>query len=891
MTPTPIIDDAAIRDGVTFVVPTRRLAYHLKARHDAACLARGLVAWRTPDVVTWPVLCRRLFDADRVAGRTRRRWLAPALARAVWERIVRRDPHHAQVLAPAGLGAVAHASWTLLHEYCIPVAALTSDAGVEAATFAGWVTAYTDWLEAGDWQDAALAAVCVDTPAAGSACRFVGFERFTPQQQAFIDRCRAAGVRVDVTAHADEDTTGLAQVLTCNDFDAEIEAAARWAARWLEQHPDGRLALVVPALGRERARLRRVLDRVFVPPSAMTGGPAPESKAYELAAARPLLERPVVAAALAWIDAASGALPWQAVSALLLGAFDGAAALETHARAELDVKLRRHRAFVPGLLQVAAAARLGSAVATAERLERVAERATHWRGARLLPSQWAAEFSGLLRDLGWPGVADDSAEHQAVQRWQALLGEFGASDDVVGTSSCGQALAQLRQHAVETAFEPQEIAASLLVIDPDTALGMTFDAVWICGLDAGRWPLPANPDPFLPRDWQARQGIPGATAELAEAQARHTLQRLCRAAPQAICSVSLFEDETPLLPSALVEGLPRVTALDAWTAPDATHALFAARPVLETLVDDALPAFAVHEVVKGGARLLELQAACPFRAAVELRLGGTALEEPVTGIAATERGTLVHSILQAFWAEVRDQARLLAMTVEARAERVTAIAAATLRPLRGPADDVRNRLLDLEQAALVARVLELLALDAQREPFVVAHVEEARTLDVGGVQVRVVLDRVDRLADGSYAFIDYKTGANARPAAWLGERPELPQLPLYARTVAPDEVGAIAFGTVRKGATAYSGFVHEAGVFSSLKPFDAARAPFKDYADWKTLLSEWQRRLDTLAREHARGEASLAPNPTRACRHCHLPGLCRSGQSFAAVAEGADDAE
>ncbi|HWJ06113.1 MAG TPA: PD-(D/E)XK nuclease family protein [Steroidobacteraceae bacterium] len=891
MTSTSIFDDAAIRDGVTFVVPTRRLAYHLKARHDAACLARGLVAWRTPDVVTWPVLVRRLFDADRVAGHTRRRWLAPSLSRAAWERIVRRDPQHAQVLAPAGLGAVAQGSWGLLHEYCIPVAALTSEASVETVAFAGWAAAYTDWLDAGDWQDPARAAACVGTPSAGTAYRFVGFERFTPQQQDFVNRCRAAGVLIDVTSHADEETTGPAQLVTCNDFDAEIEAAARWAACRLEQQPDARLALVVPALGRERARLRRVLDRVFVPQSAVTGGPAPESQAYELAAARPLLERPVVAAALAWIDAASGALPWQAVSALLLGAFDGAAVAECHVRAELDVKLRRHRVFVPGLLQVAAAARLAGAVVTAERLERVAERAARWHGARLLPSQWAADFSGLLRDLGWPGVAEDSAEHQAVQRWQALLGEFGASDDVVGALSCSRALAQLRQHAGETAFEPQEIAASLLVIDPDTALGMKFDAVWVCGLDAGRWPLPANPDPFLPRDWQVRQGIPGATAELAEAQARRTLQRLCRAAPQAICSVSLFEDETPLLPSALVEGLPPVVALDAWTAPDATHALYESRPVLETLVDDALPAFAAHEVVKGGSRLLELQAACPFRAAVELRLGGTALEEPVTGIAATERGTLVHSILHAFWDEVRDQARLLAMPVETRVERVTAIAAATLRPLRGPADDVRNRLLDLEQAALVARVLELLELDAQREPFVVAHVEESRTLDVGGVQVRVVLDRVDRLADGSYAFIDYKTGANARPAAWLGERPELPQLPLYARTVAPDEVGAIAFGTVRKGATGYAGFVHEAGVFSALKPFDAMKSPFKEYGDWKALLSEWQRRLDTLAHEHAQGDARLAPNPAKACRHCHLPGLCRSGQSFAAAGEGADDVE
>jgi RecB family exonuclease len=213
----------------------------------------------------------------------------------------------------------------------------------------------------------------------------------------------------------------------------------------------------------------------------------------------------------------------------------------------------------------------------------------------------------------------------------------------------------------------------------------------------------------------------------------------------------------------------------------------------------------------------------------------------------------------------------------------------TLAPLRATADEVRLRLLDLEQAWLEQRALELLAQDAAREPFTVVHVEEPRVLDVGGVQVRVVLDRVDRLADGTHAFIDYKTGSSARPGAWMGERPELPQLPLYVRTVAADSVSAVAFGVVRKGGTGYLGYVRAPDLFAPLKPFDAARTPFRDYTDWKALLQQWARRLDTLAHEHAAGDARLAPNPTKACRNCHLPGLCRSAQAFV-EAEEVDDA-
>jgi probable DNA repair protein len=655
----------------------------------------------------------------------------------------------------------------------------------------------------------------------------------------------------------------------------------------LQDRPDERLALIVPELARMRARVRRMLDRVLVPGAAFTGGPAPESTAYELAAARPLLERPVVSAALDWLAACISPPELAAASALLRGAHDGAAGSETDARAELDVQLRKAGVPQAGLDYLAREAHGRGCPATAAQLQAAAARARTWTGSRL-PSQWAPEFFELLRAIGWPGPGPGSAEHQAVQRLQALLGEFSASDDVAGPLRASAALAHLRDLAAVTAFEPQEIAAPLLVIDPDTALGMHFDAIWVCGLDAARWPPPANPDPFLPREWQARQGIPGATAELSEQQSRRTLQRLLASAVTALCSVPRFEDDAPLLPSALVAELPRLAAVSLWSGKLASSAQFAARPALETLIDGSLPAFTPHEVVKGGARLLELQAACPFRAAVELRLGGVELEHPAAGIAATERGKLAHAVLQAFWDEVREQPALLAMDAAQRVALVHAHVQSVLAPLRAAADEVGARLLDLEERWLAARVLELLQQDAQRAPFTVEWVEEPRVVDVGGVQTRIVLDRVDRLADGTFAVIDYKTGANAQPAAWMGERPELPQLPLYVRAIGQDQVSAVAFGVVCTGNTEYRGFARDGAVFPQLKPFDAAKAPFQDYANWGDLLDTWNRRLESLAREHAQGDARLAPNPTKACRYCHLAGVCRSAQALLAPEEGGD---
>ncbi|MDH4310354.1 MAG: PD-(D/E)XK nuclease family protein [Gammaproteobacteria bacterium] len=875
--------------GTTYVAPTRRLAHFLRARHDAACQARGLGVWPTPDVVTWPELLRRQFDVDRAAGRTTARWLDTSHGLIAWEQIVRRDVDLRPVLLPSGLGAVAQHSWELLHAYRIPVRALAGDEGPEVQAFARWAAEFGRWLEQGGWLDPALASLSVGPLPADTPVEFVGFDRWTPAQAAFIERVAGQGARVAVRPAVPADAPLDARAVECNDFDAELDTAARWAAQRLQEQPDERLALIVPQLARERARVRRVLDRVLVPAAAFTGGPVPESMAYELAAARPLLERPVVSAALDWIAACIATPELSAAGALLRGAHDGAAASESYARAELDVMLRKSGVPQAGLDYLAREARAHGCPATAAQLQAAAARARTWTGSRL-PSQWAPEFFELLRAVGWPGPDPASAEHQAVQRLQSLLGEFGASDDVAGPLRVSVAFAHLRELAAGTAFEPQEIAAPLLVIDPETALGMHFDAIWVCGLDAARWPPPANPDPFLPRELQARQGVPGATAALSEQQARRTLQRLVVAAATAICSVSRFEDEAPLLPSALVTGLPRLDSIPLWPGAQASSAQFDARPALDTLLDGSLPAFARQEVVKGGSRLFELQGACPFRAAVELRLGGVELENPAAGIAATERGRLAHAVLQAFWNEVREQAVLLAMSAGQRVATLRTHVQAVLAPLRATADEVGMRLLDLEERWLAARVLELLQQDAERAPFTVELVEDARVIDVGGVQTKIVLDRVDRLADGTLAVIDYKTGAGAKPAAWMGERPELPQLPLYVRAVGQHDVGAVAFGIVCKGSTGYRGFAREGAVFPQLKAFDAARAPFKDYASWDDLLQAWNTRLESLAREHAQGDARLAPNPARACRYCHLPGVCRSAQALQEAEEGDDAA-
>lgn len=873
---------ADTRPNETVVTPTRRLAHHLKVRHDEACLAQGLAVWPTPDILPWSALIERMFQLDRQAGRTELRWLGDGAARLWWERLVQRDPNGAAIISPQGLGRAAHRSWRLLHDYEIPLGALSGDNGPEVAAFARWSAEYSSWLEAHHWLDAAQAPLRIDAASAGPRLRLVGFDALTPAQTTFTQRLADAGI--EVVAEPAASPAVRQGWVAVRDRDAEIDLAARWAARRLDGGSTARLAIIVPGLDQDRARVRRGLDRVLAPAATVCGGPAPESMAYELAAARPLGDQPLVASALEWLAAFCGEPDLADCSALLRSPFCAGAEAEAGSRARLDAWLRRHESQDYSLARLAARAARGQCAQLASLLKAALEQGDRWP-RRALPSAWSKAFFGLLRAVGWPGERLDSPEHQARQRWQALLGEFGAHDDVTGAVSAAEALDHLRELADATLFEPQEIRAPLLVIDPETSAGMHFDAVWVCGLDATRWPPAAAPDPFLPRAWQARRSVPGANAETVAIAARRTLDRLRACAPDVLLSVPQFDGEAPLLPSALLADIAAAAVPATWSRPSPAQAIFAARAPLDIRIDGAMPNLAAGERTVGGARVLELQAACPFRASAELRLGARQLEEPTIGLDAKVRGTLVHEVLALLWTDFADSATLATLSPDARLERLRSAIDVTLQPLRAAASPVLSRLLDLEALWLESRVLELLDRDLARPAFVVESIEAQHAVDIGGLHLDLRLDRVDRLADDTLAVIDYKTGADAEPKAWLDERPKLPQLPLYVEALGAARVSAVAFGRIRAGNTAYAGLASDDG------RFPGCRATPKAYESWAHLLETWHRRLESLAREYVVGDARLAPDPAHACQYCPLPGLCRIGDTrrLALIEEARDE--
>jgi ATP-dependent helicase/nuclease subunit B len=163
---------------------------------------------------------------------------------------------------------------------------------------------------------------------------------------------------------------------------------------------------------------------------------------------------------------------------------------------------------------------------------------------------------------------------------------------------------------------------------------------------------------------------------------------------------------------------------------------------------------------------------------------------------------------------------------------------------------------------------------------------------MGGLRVQVRPDRVDRLADGTLAIVDYKTG-KVRSEAWLGPRPDEPQLPLYATACVQgvvggqgggaERVGALMFAQLRPGDTRAVALAHAEGLLPGATVIGPTEIRITR-PGWDGLLADWQEVLAQLAQQFVAGDAAVAPKDyPQTCRTCALALACRAAERSSAA--------
>jgi len=251
---------------------------------------------------------------------------------------------------------------------------------------------------------------------------------------------------------------------------------------------------------------------------------------------------------------------------------------------------------------------------------------------------------------------------------------------------------------------------------------------------------------------------------------------------------------------------------------------------------------------------------------------------------------LAHDALKALWDTLRDKASLLALDRDALAACIHAAAGSAIAGLSlARQQSLPPAVYGEEHGRLIAVLQKWIELERARPSFAVADTEKRATLALGPVTLSLRLDRVDTLEEGGSVIIDYKSGRATKPTKWFEERPQAPQLGLYAlaqRAASPDvRLRALVYAQLRADEVQAVGVAADALAWPGLAELSQLK-----FNDWPALEAWWAAHLGALAGEIAAGRATVSPRfyPST-CRTCGLQALCRIESARVKDGANADD--
>lgn len=906
-----ILTTDAIADldaGAVLLAGTNRLARGLRHEYNRAMEEGGRTAWESPTVSTALSWLRELWQ-DELAftdtGVGHRALLTKEQETAVWERVIREwcKRSERKLIQIEAAADSARSAYRLQYDWHLPEPTEKDHPVDDVRAFMGWKNDFDAWCGDNGWISESRLMESVAVAFRNSVLHpppgvlLAGFEEVTP---ALEDLLQALS-DVEVPVHRLESAPREASVrmAACRTPADEIAACVVWVRKQLEADPAQKLGIVVPDLGDRRAEIARVFEDVLSPESVLPG--AQPGRHVNFSLGPPLSSYPVVASALNALKLLNGDIELNQLGSLLRSPFLGEGDAEAQKRALLDVSLRRfgeRSVRIPWLIEVAGEQRNGRL----DQSPRLASRLKRLQGfmkelpSKAGPTVWAQSFENALTILGWPGERMlDSAEHQARNRWSRLIDAFAGLEAMVPAMTLRTAIGRLRRMASATTFQPESAAAPVQILGLLEATGAQFDAIWVMGLTDTTLPGLPHTHPLLPSELQRARGLPHSTPERELEFALRRLRGLTSAAPEVILSYPQMDGDNENVASPLLN----VYHVNEFDQAECRYPSYASRILdsvpeggLEEVEDHQAPPLEPARRASGGSGPLTSQSACPFQAFARHRLHAERLEEPQDGLDARDRGGLVHNALQKLWEEIRDRDTLLGMSAETLEDLIKRVVDEAVNDLR----EKRPTTLTPTFSALQKRAIERLLAgwveqETERSTFRVVETEkELREQQIGPLTIRrLVVDRIDELEEGGRVVVDYKTGRGKSRNAWRGERPDEPQLPLYA-TLTDGDVGGVVFANVKADKPGWSGLMRDDAVIKRDKAYPSgnSRSEWEAlYPDWQALLAGWRRDLEALAEGFVAGDARVDPkNPRHTCTFCHLSAACR----IAELTERADGA-
>jgi ATP-dependent helicase/nuclease subunit B len=887
---------AAIENGDTVITSTARAARALRRSYGEARRSQGQEAWQSPDILDWDSWLNRLWQKRLRSGDETRLLLTTLQEQQIWVRVVKPSIEGRRLISVLGVAELAQQAYALLCTYrALDFLSGERAAGSDVESFREWARAFKhlcsreEWLSRSELPLVLREAVLANQLETTTPLLLTGFDRITPAQQYLLDALLQKEHQVEVTAPTDLSTVASPQLVKAVDKRDEISTCALWARQELASAH--RIAIVVPNVSSVRPQIESIF-RQRLAPQAVAIGERDLPLPFEFSLGVPLENVPMARAALLLLRWIHDPLPQEQLSWLMLSGFLCEQQDELLPIAAFDAKLRSQAMRQPdqdldAFLQLLStgskeAVPLGALL---HRL-RIARKILQ-QDAAINFSEWVTVAERILAAVHWPGAHSmQSEDFQVESRWSQLLDNVAALAFDGRKAGYPEFLEVLEQQAAQTIFAPESRNAPIQILGPLEAAGLTFDALWFLGADDANWPAPVRPHPFLPTLLQRKHGMPHADTAADWKLAQQVTLRLQSSAGKIVFSYPAQNAEGSCRPSTLVSSATEITTqkFRALIAPDERDDRPEVLPIDEEAA--AIVPWPIEQDA-GGSEVLRRQAACPFQSFASKRLSARPMEATDWGLEPRERGSVVHKILEDLWNDLKSHAGLIQARSENRLQAIVEhhVKAALQRYGNAPHTRKRNwsqAYLEAEQERIASLMLEWLDYEARRSPFTVEAGEVKLPAAVENLKLQVRVDRIDLVRKGR-VIIDYKTGA-VKADAWEGDRPDEPQLPLYAGFGGVDELQGVLLGRVREGESKFIGRVENPDdvIVGDTK---LAKPPYR-----AEMLQTWQRVLLDIGRQFLRGEAQVDPKRyPKTCEFCPLPGLCRIAETDRA--NGTDDQE
>ena len=646
-----------------------------------------------------------------------------------------------------------------------------------------------------------------------------------------------------------------------------------------QQFRPGAIGVVVPNLEVYAPVLRKTLNTLLGQPST------PQEETYNITLGFPLLEHPLVQAALLPFRLLGAEEKRQILISLILSPYYLAWAgkrrqlarldrmwREMSPEADLDSLYARAQKSEPDLIQHLSPAGVDLRHLLVPFQTRLSLSAAEWKEA----------LEKLWDSVQFPSLADESdriAFNHLVLTLARLGTELGS-----WTMDSSAFLTWLRQALAAEVFQVSgSEQAGIQVMGLIESRGLAFQRLFLLGMTSTSLPQPVRPLPFL--DIEERKRVLGATLKSQYEFAHSAFHHLMAAAPDILLTRPKEVEGEPVSATPFWPTGWQSAAVNFWTIPDAAWSRarwlrsawkgFIEPQPEETAADHLTTPIPFPKALSVSSLAVAFQ--CPFRFLIQELLGLKPLAEPVGGLRPEDRGLSIHQVLACITRNLRPKQQEGNLDWELVFPSVQECVYAVLEKMAAiPTWQVeRRRWLGKEFGLLTLWFQEELnhlqagwRWLAEEIPFKGLNVEGWPTTLNGRI------DRVDFHPELGLLCWDYKSGSSPKFSEVFSHLSE-PQLPAYLL--------AMVQGLVElPGHSRLHEYPLQAG-YITLKSekdlkLDRLRA---DAEQWQDLLGVWQKRLIELGQQLQQGHFHAEPIPgaqfrerERLCSYCGLLTIC-----------------